>query len=272
MRRTTAQGDRRPAVLGRCASSHTAAHDEQPARDRKAHLREYLGPVPSNRARDDRGARIRSSRCALKGVVPSGRIPITRSYIADEIPAALAELGDASACSPSRSPKVAPMGDTTERSVERAPGTVLELGHIVLYVASLSRSLEFYRDVLRWPVILNQAGLPAVGFRAGNTHHDLLLIEAGPDAQPVAQGRRLGLYHFGVKVGDSDDDLRAVKVRLEARPDLTEVVGAVDGGFVHSLYVHDPDGNELELYVDIPGWDWDDPDLLAKAPREPLRL
>lgn len=46
----------------------------------------------------------------------------------------------------------------------------------------------------------------------------------------------------------------AVLARLQARPDLATIEGAVDGGYVHSLYVHDPDGNEVELYVDVPGF------------------
>ena len=46
----------------------------------------------------------------------------------------------------------------------------------------------------------------------------------------------------------------------------------MDGGFVHSLYVNDPDENEVELYVDVPGWDWNAPDLLGTAPRRPLPL
>jgi catechol-2,3-dioxygenase len=39
----------------------------------------------------------------------------------------------------------------------------------------------------------------------------------------------------------------------------------------HSLYVLDPYGNELELYIDVAGVDWDDPNLLA-APPKPLDL
>lgn len=40
----------------------------------------------------------------------------------------------------------------------------------------------------------------------------------------------------------------------------------------HSLYVLDPDGNELEFYIDVPGVDWrDDPDLVM-APARPLQL
>jgi catechol 2,3-dioxygenase len=155
---------------------------------------------------------------------------------------------------------------------QRRAGDVQELGHLVLYVANLERSLEFYRDLLGWPVIFAPGRYRAAGFRAGNTHHDLLLIEVGPQAKPAPSGLRRGMYHFGVKVGDTDDDLRALRDRLETRPDLVAIIGAVDGGFVHSLYVHDPDENEVELYIDVPGWDWNSPDLLGTAPRRPLRL
>ena len=154
---------------------------------------------------------------------------------------------------------------------ERVPGTVVELGHIVLYVADLERSLAFYRDLLGWPMRGRMGEFPAAAFRAGNTHHDLLLIEVGPDAQPIPLGRRVGMYHFGVKVGDADEELRIVRDRIRSRPDLTTLVGATDHGMTHSLYVLDPDGNELELYIDVPGIDWDDPDLFATA-GQPLHL
>jgi catechol 2,3-dioxygenase len=50
------------------------------------------------------------------------------------------------------------------------------------------------------------------------------------------------------------------------------VVGASDHTITHSLYITDPDGNEIELYVDVPGVDWrSDPSLVA-APIRPLKL
>ena len=50
------------------------------------------------------------------------------------------------------------------------------------------------------------------------------------------------------------------------------VVGASDHTVTHSLYITDPDGNEIELYVDVPGVDWcNDPSLFA-APIRPLKL
>jgi len=36
------------------------------------------------------------------------------------------------------------------------------------------------------------------------------------------------------------------------------IAGASDHTVTHSLYIFDPDGNELELYIDVPGVDWND--------------
>ena len=50
------------------------------------------------------------------------------------------------------------------------------------------------------------------------------------------------------------------------------MVGASDHTVTHSLYIEDPDGNEIELYIDVPGVDWrSDPELVA-SPIKPLRL
>lgn len=151
--------------------------------------------------------------------------------------------------------------------------TTTELGHVVLYVRDLERSVAFYRDVIGWPQILGpNPGFRAAGFSGGSTHHELLLIEVGPDAAAIPSGRRVGMYHFGVKVGNHDDDLRAALTRLQARPDLGSIVGTSDHTVTHSLYVLDPDGNEVEIYVDVPGVDWRNNPTLIAAAIKPLRL
>ena len=151
--------------------------------------------------------------------------------------------------------------------------SVRELGHLVLYVHDVTRSADFYRDVLGWRQIMPEPGeapVGAAGFSSGRTHHELLLIEVGPDAAPVPRGRRVGMYHFGLKVGDTDEELRAVVEELQQKG--VTIVGASDHTVTHSLYILDPDGNEIELYVDVAGVDWkNDPSLFA-APIRPLRL
>ena len=152
---------------------------------------------------------------------------------------------------------------------------VKELGHLVLYVRDIERSTYFYRDILGWRPILTDddlRGLPIAAFASPNlrTHHELLLIEVGHGAAPLPAGRRVGMYHFGLKIGDSDDDLReALKVLQDN--DVT-IVGASDHTVTHSLYIEDPDGNEIELYIDVPGVDWRSDPTLIMAPIRRLEL
>jgi len=152
---------------------------------------------------------------------------------------------------------------------------VKELGHLVLYVHDVRRSAAFYRDVLGWRQIVStpddaSVGVAAFSAPSGRTHHELLLIEVGDQALAIPAGRRVGLYHFGLKVGDSDDELREALETVNANG--VQVVGTSDHTVTHSLYILDPDGNEIELYVDVPGVDWRaDPSLVA-APIRPLEL
>jgi catechol 2,3-dioxygenase len=165
------------------------------------------------------------------------------------------------------------------RAVARPPeGSVeiKELGHLVLYVRNLEASVHFYRDVLGWRPILGGGdepmSFPAAAFNApsNRTHHELLLIEVGPDAAPLPAGRRVGLYHFGLKIGDTDDELRAALATLTEHG--VTVLGASDHTVTHSLYIADPDGNEIELFIDVAGVDWrSDPGLIG-APIKPLVL
>ena len=148
--------------------------------------------------------------------------------------------------------------------------TVKELGHIVLYVKDLEVSRHFYGEVLKWPQIDTGNGMPVAVFSSGRTHHELLLIEVGPAAAPVPRGHHLGMYHFGLKVGETDDELRAVLESLTANN--VKIVGASDHTVTHSLYIEDPDGNEIELYIDVQPAIWkDNPDAIV-APIKPLRL
>jgi catechol 2,3-dioxygenase len=154
------------------------------------------------------------------------------------------------------------------------PMNVKELGHLVLYVRDIDRSSAFYRDVLGWSQIQMPGNgplgrLPVAAFTSGRTHHELLLIEVGEDAQPQPRGRHVGLYHFGLKVGDSDDELREALKAVQSAG--VSVMGMSDHTVSHSVYIQDPDGNEIELYIDVPGVDWKD-GAAVMAPVKPLAL
>lgn len=143
------------------------------------------------------------------------------------------------------------------------------LGHVVFYVKDLERSLGFYRDLLGFKEVGRIFNGAASALTSGRTHHELLLIQVG-DAPGPSSGRRRGLYHIGIKVGDRLDDLRQAKYELEQAGILID--GMSDHTVSQSLYLKDPDGNEVELYVDADEAIWRNNPAAVVSPIKPLEL
>jgi catechol 2,3-dioxygenase-like lactoylglutathione lyase family enzyme len=141
---------------------------------------------------------------------------------------------------------------------------IVRLNHAVLYVRDLQRSLDFYVGLLGFTRIeeMTPAGFSGAAFlRApGSTNdHDLGLFAIGDAAGPSLAGRAtVGMYHLAWEV-DTLDELERLARELSAAGAL---VGASDHGTTKSLYVHDPDGLELEIAWLIPA------DLLTDAARD----
>lgn len=143
------------------------------------------------------------------------------------------------------------------------------LGHVVFYVRDLERSLAFYRDLLGFQEVGRIFQGAAAALTSGRTHHELLLIQVGEAPGPPA-GRRRGLYHIGIKVGDGLDALRAAKQELEQAG--VTIDGMSDHTVSQSLYLRDPDGNEVELYVDADESVWKKNPAAVVSPIKPLYL
>ena len=143
------------------------------------------------------------------------------------------------------------------------------LGHVVFYVKDLDQSVAFYRDLLGFQEVGRIFNGAATALTAGRTHHELLLIQVG-DVPGPPPGPRRGLYHIGIKVGDSLDELRAAKRDLEGAG--ITITGMSDHTVSQSLYLHDPDGNEVELYVDADESVWKNNPAAVVSPIKPLRL
>jgi catechol 2,3-dioxygenase-like lactoylglutathione lyase family enzyme len=125
---------------------------------------------------------------------------------------------------------------------------IRELGHVVIKVQDVQRAEAFYGGTLGIPVAGRSADpVPMVFFTLGN-HHDLAAMELGtygrsPDRYSA------GLAHVAFKVGDSLDEFDAVKRELEAAGVV--VLFELEHSETKGMHMHDPDGNEVELFVDI---------------------
>ncbi len=128
----------------------------------------------------------------------------------------------------------------------------LRIGHVVLKVRDLDRSLAFYRDLLGFTVVSELSNVMIFLAANGQNHHDLALLRVGQQA-PSPVPSAVGLYHVAIQLADWDAVRRAHAL-------LTErglLRGAIDHGVSRSLYTADPDGNEIELYCDAPRSEWE---------------
>lgn len=137
------------------------------------------------------------------------------------------------------------------------------IGHVALRVRSLAVSVPFYTDVLglREVARLDEAGSAIVGgemafLSFGSNHHDLALLQV-PQARP-ADPMCAGLVHVALRIGDDIQTLQAMHARLQAHG--VTLAHSRDHEVSQSLYLRDPDGILIELFVDA------DPALWAARP------
>lgn len=139
------------------------------------------------------------------------------------------------------------------------PGSVhpeTRIGHVHLKVADLDRAVRFYRDVLGFEVA-QRYGASAAFLAAGGYHHHLgLNVWESRGGSPPPPGTT-GLYHFAILYPSRRELARAVRRVLDHGVALD---GTADHGVSEAIYLRDPDGNGVELYVDRPSAQW---------PREP---
>ncbi len=127
---------------------------------------------------------------------------------------------------------------------------VTELGHVVLFVRDLETSIRFYRNILGLKDVGRGKGGRIAFFSAGPHDHDLAIEAARVEAPRPPKGAP-GLYHIAFQVGTTGEELAAARRWVEAHG--LKPFGEMQGRESVSFSIHDPDGHEIELYVDLRG-------------------
>jgi catechol 2,3-dioxygenase len=145
----------------------------------------------------------------------------------------------------------------------------VRIGHIHLKVADLDRAIGFYRDVLGF-TLMQKFGRSAAFLSAGGYHHHIgLNTWDSAGGKPPGPGTT-GLYHAAILYPNRAELGKALRRLIDAGVSLT---GAADHGVSEALYLNDPDGNGLELYVDRPREQWPvTPDGELAMKTDPLDL
>lgn len=126
---------------------------------------------------------------------------------------------------------------------------ILGIDHLVLRTGNVTALMRFYVDVLGCSVERVQAEFGLIQLRAGGGLIDLVALD-GPlgragGAGPGREGRNLD--HFCLRLDPFDADAIGAHLRahgVEPGP-VAMRFGAEGKG--PSIYVHDPDGNMVEL-------------------------
>jgi catechol 2,3-dioxygenase len=128
----------------------------------------------------------------------------------------------------------------------------LRIASVALAVSELSRSAAFYEQVLGLPVISRDSGSALLG---PDPEHPLLALTASSEATPAPPGST-GLFHVAYLHPSRAELAASVRRVVENR---WRFDGASDHGVSEALYLSDPDGLGIELYVDRPRELWDRP-------------
>ena len=126
------------------------------------------------------------------------------------------------------------------------------LAHLVLRVRDLDRSEQFYTDTLGLKVTGKIPGTMVFMGAEPQSSHELALMSVGPDAPGPEQGR-VGLYHFAWEM-ESFDDLKRMYQNLKHTG--ANIAGIGDHGISMGVYFFDPDGNEIEVFYELPRDQW----------------
>lgn len=119
---------------------------------------------------------------------------------------------------------------------------IQEIGHAVLNVENLDRSRAFYCDILGMQEVTRASGFHGVFLSFGQRDHDIALFETGERIAPH------GVNHIAFRLGGDLDDFKSFHRKLVDAG--VEIRGSVDHGVSYGIYFLDPDGHQLEVFIE----------------------
>ena len=125
---------------------------------------------------------------------------------------------------------------------------ITELGHVSLFVRDLDASVAFYRDLLGLRETGRGKGGRMAFLSAGVRHHDVSLEVARTGGGIPPKGAP-GLYHIAFCVGRSREVLQSARNECLTRGLVP--FGEQEDSRAPCFCVRDPDGHEVELYVEV---------------------
>ncbi len=128
-----------------------------------------------------------------------------------------------------------------KRANQGLPEPGIAIGHVHLRVSDLDRAMAFYKSTLGFEVTHRTAG-GGVFLSAGGSHP---LIGLNTGSSP--EGQAPAVRQFAIRYPDRPALARALSRATSAG---VQVDGGLDHGLFEALYLHDPDGHQIELYYD----------------------
>ena len=128
----------------------------------------------------------------------------------------------------------------------------VRIGHVHLKVADLEKALAFYCGVLGF-ALRQRYGSQAAFVSAGGYHHHIGLNTWESRGGKAPPRGTTGLYHVAILYPDRASLADALRRLIQHKIPLD---GASDHGVSEALYLRDPDGNGIELYVDRDPASW----------------
>ena len=124
------------------------------------------------------------------------------------------------------------------------------IGHLVLKVRDIHKSVRFYQDVVGLEVS-DWIDDRMVFMRAGTDHHDLALVQLPDKALEKPPGEHSGLEHFSYRVETIDEIMKITEMLLERGIEIDRGPGRHGPGDNTFLVFKDPDGYNVEFYSDM---------------------